>query len=121
MGKGPRWPWCFVPSLCVSLARVQRWQCFSPHTLSTQQPQRVLQGQGPRGSFRGLEQAAGPWPWGWGHPRRGSFGERSVVAPLTRPPVQGLARTWAEAASWSPLRARTSCWTAGCTWASATM
>ncbi|PNI13200.1 INTS11 isoform 21 [Pan troglodytes] len=32
----------------------------------------------------------------------------------------GPARTWAEAASWSPLRARMSCWTVECTWASMT-
>ncbi|PNJ04408.1 INTS11 isoform 7 [Pongo abelii] len=35
-------------------------------------------------------------------------------------PHGGPARTWAEAASWSPLRARMSCWTVECTWASMT-
>lgn len=75
----------------------------------------------PRGSG-GQSVLGGPGIGGrasaFGGGAEGSRGEEGCGSTSLTLSLQGLARTWAGAASWSPLEARTSCWTAGCTWAS---
>lgn len=96
-----------LPSACggseVLASRVAAQQ---PQLVS--QPPRAPRGQGPRAPAGA---GASSRAWGWGR------GRVPAPHPLS---LQGPARMWAAAASWSPSGARTSCWIAACTWASAT-